>query len=163
MGVAENDDGEVLLSVAKRDEVPIGTGGGASAASRAVALCAGGEERSVALELPARGRGAKADQVWDVSLVDVGVVALPLSLGGRGPVALVGQLDRANWQGVARDAGERTVDGCKCGVVAVGGVGGIEAMVAEALVLGDGNAALLERVVHVVEGGKVEAEAVLAR
>ena len=27
LGVAENDDGEVLLSVAKRDEVPIGTGG----------------------------------------------------------------------------------------------------------------------------------------
>ena len=97
------------------------------AASRAVALCAGGEERSVALELPARGRGAKADHVWDVSLVDVGVVALPLSLGGGGPVSLVGQLDRANWQGVARDAGERTVDGCKCGVVAGGGVGGIEA------------------------------------
>jgi len=44
-----------------------------------------------------------------VSLVDVGVVALPLSLGGGGPVALVGQLDRANWQGVARDAGERTL------------------------------------------------------
>ena len=43
------------------------------------------------------------------------------------------------------------------------GVGGIEAMVAEALVLGDGDTALLERVVHVVEGGKVEAEAVLAR
>ena len=88
LGVAENDDVEVLLSVAKRDEVPIGTGGGASAASRAVALCAGGEERSVALELPARGRGAKADQVWDVSLVDMGVVALTLSLGGGGPVSL---------------------------------------------------------------------------
>ena len=39
----------------------------------------------------------------------------------------------------------------------MGGIGGIEAMVAEALVLGDSNAALLERVVHVVEGGKVEA------
>ena len=36
-------------------------------------------------------------------------------------------------------------------------------MVAEALVLGDGGAALRERVVHVVEGGKVEAEAALAR
>ena len=140
LGVAKDDDGEVLLSVAKRNEVSIGAGGGASAAGRAIALCAGGEERSVALELPARGRGAKADQVRDVSLVDVGVVAPPLSLGGGGPVSLVGQLDRANWQGVARDAGERTVDGCKCGVVAVGGVGGIEAMVAEALVLGDGNA-----------------------
>ena len=93
----------------------------------------------------------------------MGVVALPLSLGGWGPVALVGQLDRANWQGVARDAGERTVDGREGGVVAMGGVGGIEAMVTEALVLGDGNTALLERVVHVVEGGKVEAEAVLAR
>ena len=55
------------------------------------------------------------------------------------------------------------VDGREGGIVAMGGVGGIEAMVAEALVLGDGNAALLERVVHVVEGGKVEAEAVLAR
>ena len=98
-----------------------------------------------------------------MSLVDVGVVAPPLSLGGGGPVSLVGQLDRANWQGVARDAGERTVDGRKGGVVAMGGVGGIEAMVAEALVLGDGDTALLERVVHVVEGGKVEAEAVLAR
>ena len=64
---------------------------------------------------------------------------------------------------VRRDAGERTVDGREGGIVAMGGVGGIEAMVAEALVLGDGNAALLERVVHVVEGGKVEAEAVLAR
>ena len=66
LGVAENDDGEVLLSVAKRDEVPIGAGGGASTAGRAVALRAGGEERSVALELPARSRGAKADQVRDV-------------------------------------------------------------------------------------------------
>ena len=59
-------------------------------------------QRSVAHELPARGRGAKANQVRDVSLVDVGVVALPLSLGGGGPVALAGQLDRANWQGVVR-------------------------------------------------------------
>ena len=89
LGVAKDDDGEVLLSVAKRNEVSIGAGSGASAAGRAIALCAGGEERSVALELPARGRGAKANQVRDVSLVDVGVVALPLSLGGGGPVALV--------------------------------------------------------------------------
>ena len=55
------------------------------------------------------------------------------------------------------------VDGREGGIVAMGGVGGIEAMVAEALVLGDGNAALLERVVHVIERCKVEAEAVLAR
>jgi len=88
LGVTKDDDGEVLLGVAKRDEVPIGAGGSASAAGRAVALRAGGEERSVALELPACGRGAKADEVRDVSLVDVGVVTLPLRLGGRGPVAL---------------------------------------------------------------------------
>ena len=37
------------------------------------------------------------------------------------------------------------MDGRKGGVVAMGGVGGIEAMVAEALVLGDGDTALLER------------------
>ena len=41
-------------------------------------------------------------------------------------------------KGVARDAGERTVDGREGGIVAMGGVGGIEAVVAEALVLGDG-------------------------
>ena len=42
LGVAKDDDGEVLLSVAKRNEVSIGAGGGASAAGRAVALCAVG-------------------------------------------------------------------------------------------------------------------------
>ena len=142
------DDGvEVLLGVAKRNEVPIGAGGGASAAGRAVALCAGGEERSIALKLPARDRRAKANHVRDVSLVDVGVVAHPLSLGGWGPVALISQLDRANRQGVARDAGERTVDGRQGGVVAMGGISGIEAVVTKALVLGDSNAALLERIV----------------
>ena len=84
------DDGvEVLLGVAKRNEVPIGAGDGASAAGRAVAFRAGGEERGVALELPARDHGAKTDHVRDVPLVDVGVVSHPLSLGGRGPIALI--------------------------------------------------------------------------
>ena len=47
--------------------------------------------------------------------------------------------------------------------MAGGGIGRIEAMVAEALVLGDSNAALLEHILHIIEGGKVEAEAALAR
>ena len=45
----------------------------------------------------------------------------------------------------------------------MGGISGIEAVVTKALVLGDSNASFLERVVHVIKGGKVEAEAALAR
>ena len=48
-------------------------------------------------------------------------------------------------------------------VVAMGGISGIEAVVTKALVLGDSNATLLERIVHIIESGKVEAEAALAR
>ena len=89
LGVAKDGSADVLLGVAKRDEVPIGAGDGASAAGRAVAFRAGGEERGVALELPARDHGAKTNHVRDVPLVDVGVVSHPLSLGGRGPIALI--------------------------------------------------------------------------
>ena len=45
----------------------------------------------------------------------------------------------------------------------MGGISGIEAVVTKALVLGDSNASFLERIVRIIKGGKVEAEAALAR
>ena len=55
------------------------------------------------------------------------------------------------------------MDGRQGGVVPMGGISGIEAVVTKALVLGDSNASFLERIVRIIKGGKVEAEAALAR
>ena len=53
--------------------------------------------------------------------------------------------------GVCTTRGE--VDSSEGGVVAMGGIGRIEAMVAKALVLGDSNASFLKRIVRIIKGG----------
>ena len=104
-------------------------------------------------------RRAEPVDIRDVPVVEVRVPLLGLSLRAGRAVALVPEAYRVGGGG---GAAHRRVDGVETLVVAVGGVGGVDSRVAEAVVLGDTHAAHLASVEGHRECRQVEAEAPLA-
>jgi hypothetical protein len=102
------------------------------------------------------GEGGALDEVGDVASVEAGVAEAGFGGGGVAAVTTVTEVDLGG-----RDGGEGSADAVEGGVVAGGGIGGVERGVAEPLVFGDGVAARKARVEGRAEDGDVEAEMAL--